>query len=74
MDLRNGSGTEARFRAYAADLASVLGHADRVAPFQDYCIGLILTGGRKSVETLAAVTVPSAFTPGRNSGNGSVRA
>ena len=58
MNLRYGSGTEARFRAYAADLASVLGHADRVAPFQDYCIGLILTEGRKSVEPLAAVTAP----------------
>src|SRR5271167_872962 len=58
MDLRDGSGTEARFRAYAADLASVLGHADRVRPFQDYCIGLILTEGRKSVEPLAAVTAP----------------
>ena len=58
MNLRYGSGTEARFRAYAADLASVLGHADRVTPFQDYCIGLILTEGRKSVEPLAAVTAP----------------
>ena len=58
MDLRYGSGTETRFRTYAADLASVLGHADRVTPFQDYCIGLILTEGRKSVEPLAAVTAP----------------
>ena len=58
MDLRYGSGTETRFRVYAADLASVLGHADRVTPFQDYCIGLILTEGRKSVEPLAAVTAP----------------
>ena len=58
MDLRDGSGTEARFRVYAADLASVLGHADRVRPFEDYCIGLILTEGRKSVEPLAAVTAP----------------
>ena len=58
MDLRDGSGTEARFRVYATDLASVLGHADRVRPFEDYCIGLILTEGRKSVEPLAAVTAP----------------
>ena len=58
MDLRDGSGTEARFRVYAAGLASVLGHADRVRPFEDYCIGLILTEGRKSVEPLAAVTAP----------------
>ena len=58
MDLRDGSGTEARFRVYATDLASVLGHADRVRPFEDYCTGLILTEGRKSVEPLAAVTAP----------------
>ena len=58
MDLHDGSGTEARFRVYATDLASVLGHADRVRPFEDYCIGLISTEGRKSVEPLAAVTAP----------------
>jgi SRSO17 transposase len=43
-----------RFRTYAADLASVLGHADRVRPFGDYCVGLLSTEGRKSVEPLAA--------------------
>ncbi len=39
-------------------LASVLGHADRVRPFSDYCIGLLSAEGRKSVEPLAAVTAP----------------
>ncbi len=58
MDLHDGSGTEARFRAYALDLASVLGHADRVKPFEDYCVGLLSAEGRKSVEPLAAVTAP----------------
>ena len=58
MDLHDASGTDARFRAYAADLASVLGHADRVRPFEDYCVGLISAEGRKSVEPLAAVTAP----------------
>jgi SRSO17 transposase len=58
MDLHDGTGTEARFRAYAADLASVLGHADRVRPFEDYCVGLLSAEGRKSVEPLAAVTAP----------------
>ena len=48
-----------RFRTYATDLASVLGHADRVRPFEDYCIGLLSAEGRKSVEPLAAVTAPS---------------
>ena len=58
MDLHDGTGMEARFRAYAADLASVLGHADRVKPFEDYCVGLLSAEGRKSVEPLAAVTAP----------------
>ena len=58
VDLHDGSGTQERFRTYAADLASVLGHADRVRPFEDYCIGLLSAEGRKSVEPLAAVTAP----------------
>ncbi len=58
MDLHDVTGTQARFRAYAADLASVLGHADRVRPFADYCVGLLSAEGRKSVEPLAAVTAP----------------
>lgn len=58
MDLQDDGGTEARFRAYAADITSVLGHADRVAPFRDYCVGLLIGDGRKSVEPLAAVTAP----------------
>lgn len=59
MDLQDVTGTQARFLAYAAELASVLGHADRVRPFEDYCIGLLSTEGRKSVEPLAAVTAPA---------------
>ena len=58
MDLDDATGTQERFRAYAADLASALGHADRVRPFEDYCIGLLSAEGRKSVEPLAAVTAP----------------
>ena len=58
MDLHDGSGTQERFRTYAADLASVLGHADRVRPFEDYCVRLLSAEGRKSVEPLAAVTAP----------------
>ena len=58
MDLDDGTGTQARFRAYTANLASVLGHADRVRPFADYCVGLLSAEGRKSVEPLAAVTAP----------------
>jgi SRSO17 transposase len=58
VDLHDGTGTQERFHAYAADLASVLGHADRVRPFEDYCVGLLSAEGRKSVEPLAAVTAP----------------
>jgi SRSO17 transposase len=58
MGLHDETGTEGRFRACAADLASVLGHADRVRPFDDYCVGLLSAEGRKSVEQLAAVTAP----------------
>ena len=59
MDLQEDSGTEARFSAYAAGLASVLGHADRTRPFEDYCAGLLSAEGRKSVEPLAAATAPA---------------
>jgi hypothetical protein len=37
MDLHDGTRTEARFRAYAVDPGSVLGHADRVRPFEGCC-------------------------------------
>jgi SRSO17 transposase len=37
-------------------LASVLGHADRVRPFEDDCVGLLSAEGGKSVELLAAAT------------------
>jgi SRSO17 transposase len=56
VDLQDGGGTGARFRVYAADVTSVLGHADRVEPFEAYCVGLLTAEGRKSVEPLAAVT------------------
>jgi SRSO17 transposase len=58
VDLHDASGAQERFRAYAADVTLVLGHADRVGPFEDYCIGLLSAEGRKSVEPLAAVTAP----------------
>jgi SRSO17 transposase len=59
MDLHAAGAADARFRAYASEVASVLGHADRVKPFEDYCTGLISAEGRKSVEPLAAVTAPA---------------
>ncbi|MGO9770855.1 MAG: IS701 family transposase, partial [Roseiarcus sp.] len=39
-------------------MSSILGHADRIAPFRSYCTGLILPGERKSVEPIAARVEP----------------
>ncbi|EQD62528.1 ISXo8 transposase, partial [mine drainage metagenome] len=44
------SGTEA--------MVAALGHADRVAPTRWYLQGLMLPGGRKSVEPMAARVRP----------------
>ncbi len=55
MDLQwSDGGSEARFASYVAGLSGCLGHADRVAPMRSYCTGLLLPGGRKSVEPMAA--------------------
>ena len=51
--------SEARFAAYVAALVQVLGHADRATPLRDYCTGLLMPAGRKSVEPIAAVTAPA---------------
>jgi SRSO17 transposase len=58
MDAGSIGESEARFADYVDRLAAVTGHADRVGPFRDYCIGLLLPGERKSVEPMAAITAP----------------
>src|SRR5271156_1424559 len=59
MGLKSSSrGSESRFAAYVEALTAVLGHADRAAPFQSYCAGLLLPGDRKSVEPMAARVQP----------------
>ena len=58
MDLRAADASESRFSAYVEGLVSVIGHADRAGPLRDYCVGLMLPCGRKSVEPMAAVTAP----------------
>jgi len=58
MGRRLADGSEARFDAYVEGLAGVIGHADRVAPLEAYCVGLLLPGERKSVEPMAAITAP----------------
>lgn len=50
---------EARFAAYVDTLAGRLGHADRIAPMQAYCTGLLLPGERKSIEPMAARLEPN---------------
>lgn len=60
MGLKTGArGSESRFAAYVEAITSALGHADRFAPFQSYCAGLLLPGQRKSVEPMAARIHPA---------------
>lgn len=49
-----GSNLETRFERYCAAMVSALGHADRATPMRWYLQGLMLPGGRKSVEPMAA--------------------
>jgi SRSO17 transposase len=52
------SSARARFDAYVERLGAALGHADRRAPLRAYLTGLLLEGGRKSVEPMAALVDP----------------
>jgi SRSO17 transposase len=63
MDLLASDASRLRFEAYVEDLATVIGHADRVVPLHDYCTGLLLPGDRKSVEPMAALTAPARTAP-----------
>ncbi len=63
MDLLASESSRLRFEIYIEDLASVIGHADRVVPLHDYCTGLLLPGDRKSVEPMAALTAPARTAP-----------
>jgi SRSO17 transposase len=53
------SDEQARSDAYLEALVGVIGHADRAEPLRDYCMGLMMSVARKSVEPLAAVTAPA---------------
>jgi SRSO17 transposase len=48
-----------RFAAYLGELTSTIGRPDRVQPMNDYCAGLLVTDGRRSVEPIAAMTAPA---------------
>src|SRR3954452_19288195 len=47
-----------RFAAYMEGLTIAAGHADRHAPLNNYCKGLLLPGERKSIEPMAARLEP----------------
>ena len=59
MDLEAIEDSASRFAAYVEELTHVIGHADRAIPLRDYCAGLLVSEGRKSVEPMAAVTAPA---------------
>src|SRR6267142_2794464 len=58
MGRGRAKGSGSRFLGYVQGLASVIGHADRVGPLHDYCLGLMVARGRKSVEPMAAHIAP----------------
>src|SRR6516164_7723704 len=55
---KEAADSEKRFAAYVEQLTSVIGHADRKRPLNNYCTGLVMPLERKSVEPLAALTEP----------------
>ena len=59
MDLEGTADSASRFAAFVGELTSVIGHADRARPLNDYCAGLLVSEGRRSVEPMAAVTAPA---------------
>ena len=59
MNLKGTEDSAYRFAAYVGELVSVIGHMDRVRPLNDYCAGLLVTEGRRSVEPIAAATAPA---------------
>ena len=65
MDL-SGQASQARFASYVEALVEVIGHADRAEPLNDYCVGLLMPGERKSVEPMAAILAPPGFPPNIN--------
>jgi SRSO17 transposase len=49
-----------RFESYLDGLTEHLGHVKRIDPFRLYCLGLLVTPGRKSVEPMAACVRPGS--------------
>jgi hypothetical protein len=64
---RRAAGTcEDRLETYIDGLASVIGHADRVGPLHDYCIGLMMPAERKSVSGTRLLATMSSIMRWRN--------
>jgi len=58
MNLESTKSSAFRFAAFIGEIASVIGHVDRERPLNDYCAGVLVCEGRRSVEPIAAVTAP----------------
>jgi SRSO17 transposase len=58
MNLEGTKDSAFRFAAFVKQIVSVIGHADRERPLNDYCAGLLVAEGRRSVEPIAAITAP----------------
>src|SRR3974377_883513 len=58
MNLESTQDSAFRFAAFVGEIASVIAHIDRERPLNDYCAGVLVCEGRRSVEPIAAVTAP----------------
>ena len=58
MNLESTKGSAFRFAAFVGEVASVIDHLGRERPLNDYCAGVLVCEGRRSVEPMAAVTAP----------------
>jgi hypothetical protein len=65
------SDDERAFESYLDSLSAALRHGSRERPFRDYCTGLLLPDGRKSVEPMAARLAPSSTRRGASPSMGS---
>lgn len=63
MDLLASEASRPRFESCLEDLVRVISHADRMVLLHDDCAALLLSGERKSVEPMAALTAPARTAP-----------
>jgi hypothetical protein len=69
MSRLDDSSTEERFRAFAEELAGVIGNADRAGSLRDYCTGLLLPPIRglfcTPIDSLLLLSDPSVISGGK---------